>query len=620
MLKPVLVESHLPERAVHGAAVRRGGKPIRRKGRRCDCRHGLPAWPRASAPAVPPSRADRRCRRPKCRKARRSISAGGAPCIGWRARKGPSASRRNGGARRPARPTRDYFRVEDDGGPPLLALPARASTAPPAPAALVHAWAFRMNAMPGRLCRVRRAVEFLLPARRLQAGGAGRSPPSCSALPASGLADRNTVAGVVRAWQQAKVDRLAYHPGCRLVFSRRHARHARLSAGPQGLGPSVPHADPGQYARAKRARPISVSSDLLEWGDLPVARRPARSCRRRPRTRWPSCAGLKDRFGRRAQAGGVAALCAATTATGSSRRPRWPLPRRHAADGDQRRALPCGRAAAAAGRADRDPPQRAGRRGRLRAGGECRTPSEAAGARWRGCSAATRRRLPRRCALPQSLDFSLQRAQAQLSRRADRIRAAAAGRAGEADLGGRRATAIPTACPKRSKRCIRHELAIVAQLNYARYFLTVHDIVKFARSQEDPLPGARLRRQFGDLLLPRHHRCRTRHHGSLLFERFISTERDEPPDIDVDFEHERRDEVIAYIYEKYSEKRTALAAAVVSYRGRSALREVAKAMGLSDDVSSALSGSIWGWSSSELGEKEAKCRRPRQDRSADAGM
>ena len=91
-----------------------------------------------------------------------------------------------------------------------------------------------------------------------------------------------------------------------------------------------------------------------------------------------------------------------------------------------------------------------------------------------------------------------------------------------------------------------------------------------------------------------------------LFERFISEERGEPPDIDVDFEHERRDEVIAYIYEKYSAKRTALAAAVVTYRGRSALREVAKAMGLSDDVRGALSGSIWGWSSAELGEREAK--------------
>ncbi|MBZ9922773.1 error-prone DNA polymerase, partial [Mesorhizobium sp. BR1-1-7] len=91
-----------------------------------------------------------------------------------------------------------------------------------------------------------------------------------------------------------------------------------------------------------------------------------------------------------------------------------------------------------------------------------------------------------------------------------------------------------------------------------------------------------------------------------LFERFISEERNEPPDIDVDFEHEKRETVIQYIYEKYSSKRTALAAAVISYRGRSALREVSKAMGLSEDVRASLSGSIWGWSTSELGEKEAR--------------
>jgi error-prone DNA polymerase len=93
---------------------------------------------------------------------------------------------------------------------------------------------------------------------------------------------------------------------------------------------------------------------------------------------------------------------------------------------------------------------------------------------------------------------------------------------------------------------------------------------------------------------------------NVLFERFVSTERDEPPDIDVDFEHEKRDKIIAYIYEKYSSKRTALAAAVVSYRGRSALREVAKAMGLSDDVRSALSGSVWGWGRAAHGEREAR--------------
>src|SRR5690606_12053799 len=126
-------------------------------------------------------------------------------------------------------------------------------------------------------------------------------------------------------------------------------------------------------------------------------------------------------------------------------------------------------------------------------------------------------------------------------------------------------------------------------------FLTVNDIVRFAREKAKVLCQGRgsaansivcfcLGITEVDPVLMK---------MDLLLGRFISTERDEPPDIDVDFEHEKRDVIIAYIYEKYSAKRTALAAAVVSYRGRSALREVAKAMGLSEDARSALSGSIW---------------------------
>src|SRR5690606_23441085 len=120
------------------------------------------------------------------------------------------------------------------------------------------------------------------------------------------------------------------------------------------------------------------------------------------------------------------------------------------------------------------------------------------------------------------------------------------------------------------------------QLNYARYFLTVHDIVKFARSKKILCQG---RGSAANSVI-----CYCLGITDVgpdiidhLFERFISPERNEPPDIDVDFEHDRRDEVIAYIYEKYSAKRTALAASVVTYRSRSALREVAKAMGLSED-------------------------------------
>src|SRR5690606_32652217 len=92
----------------------------------------------------------------------------------------------------------------------------------------------------------------------------------------------------------------------------------------------------------------------------------------------------------------------------------------------------------------------------------------------------------------------------------------------------------------------------------------------------------------------------------LLFERFISAARNEPPDIDVDFEHERREEVIQYIYDKYGRHRAGLAATVICYRSRSAVREVGKAMGLSEDAVSALAGQIWGWSSEGVDEDRVR--------------
>ena len=155
------------------------------------------------------------------------------------------------------------------------------------------------------------------------------------------------------------------------------------------------------------------------------------------------------------------------------------------------------------------------------------------------------------------------------------------------------------------REIIEGELALVKKLGYAGYFLTVHDIVRHAREELKILCQGR-----GSAANSLICYClRITDIGpdrmETLFARFISEERGEPPDIDVDFEHERRPEVLKYVYEKYSEKHTSLAAAVISYRGRSALREVSKAMGLSDDVQSALSGSIWGWWSSKMGDKEA---------------
>ena len=92
----------------------------------------------------------------------------------------------------------------------------------------------------------------------------------------------------------------------------------------------------------------------------------------------------------------------------------------------------------------------------------------------------------------------------------------------------------------------------------------------------------------------------------LLFERFVSEERREPPDIDVDFEHERREEVIQWVYDNYGRDRAALAATVIRYRARGAMREVGKALGLPEDVTAKLAGQVWGWSTEGVDDRHAR--------------
>jgi error-prone DNA polymerase len=159
--------------------------------------------------------------------------------------------------------------------------------------------------------------------------------------------------------------------------------------------------------------------------------------------------------------------------------------------------------------------------------------------------------------------------------------------------------------PHKIRKQIEHELALIEQLNFARYFLTVHDIVHFARSQEILCQG---RGSAANSVV-----CYCLGITSVdperidvLFERFISMARNEPPDIDVDFEHERREEVIQYIYKKYKREHAGLAATVICYRSRGAIREVGKVMGLSSDVIAALSGMVWGWSSERLMDQRVR--------------
>jgi len=427
-----------------------------------------------------------------------------------------------------------------------------------------------------------------------------------------GLADRNTVAGVVRAWSQSKAIRftkdseplrLPYHPGCRLVFADGTPDVLAYPRDRKGWGHLCRLlTQANMREESPKGAPLLYAGDLFEWGDgmslavLPDLTGPAQEA-------LAFLHRLKDRFGsnlwlatapdyngndhfRIEQAAGMAEAAAlslmATNDVLYHAAGQRPLQ-------DVLTAIRLNRPVAEAGF-------------ELAANAERHMKPSTEMAR-------LFRRYPEALAetvrFAESLEFSL----SELSHNyPDETTKAGVDPQEELERltwegAGNR---YPEGIPAKVEGLIRHELAIVAYKKYARYFLTVHDIIRFARSKKAGVLCQGRGSAANSVICY----CLgiTEVDPSLmdvLFERFVSTERDEPPDIDVDFEHEKRDKIIAYIYKKYSEERTALAASVVTYRARSALREVAKAMNLSDDVRGALSGSIWGWSSSELGEKEA---------------
>ncbi|ESX95030.1 error-prone DNA polymerase [Mesorhizobium sp. LNJC403B00] len=416
-----------------------------------------------------------------------------------------------------------------------------------------------------------------------------------------GLADRNTVAGVVRAWQQAKVEKLAYHPGCRLVFGDGTPNILAYPQNRKGWGHLCRMLTQANLRdENEKGATLLQRSDLLEWGDLlSLAVLPDLSAN--ADDPLALVRQLKDRFGanlrlgmapdyrgndrfRIEQAAGMADIAGVPLMATND-------VLYHSAE---RRSL---QDVLTAIRLNL-PVAEVGLELTANAERHLKPPLE---------MARLFRRHPRALAetlrFAGELTFSLsdlqynypdEPTQSGLGPQAELERLAREGAA----------TRYPAGVPASVLQRISEELALIERLNYARYFLTVYDIVQFARNEGILCQG---RGSAANSIV-----CYCigitevgPERIDTLFERFISEERNEPPDIDVDFEHERREEVIQYIYSKYSAKRTALAAAVISYRGRSALREVAKAMGLSDDVRIALSSSIWGWSTSELGEKEA---------------
>ena len=157
------------------------------------------------------------------------------------------------------------------------------------------------------------------------------------------------------------------------------------------------------------------------------------------------------------------------------------------------------------------------------------------------------------------------------------------------------AAKFPEGPPRSHVELLEKELKLVAKLGYAPYFLTVNSVVRFARSQQILCQGrGSAANSMICFVLDITSIDPVRH--TLLFERFISESRGEPPDIDVDFEHERREEVIQWIYDTYGHSHAALTAVVSRYRTRGAVREVGKALGLPEDLTALLSSQVWGWS------------------------
>ncbi|MCJ2113394.1 error-prone DNA polymerase [Methylobacterium sp. E-025] len=161
---------------------------------------------------------------------------------------------------------------------------------------------------------------------------------------------------------------------------------------------------------------------------------------------------------------------------------------------------------------------------------------------------------------------------------------------------------FPDGVPEDIERTLHGELALIAKMNYAQYFLTIRDIVEFARGRGILCQGRGSAANSAVCFClgitavdPTQIR--------LLFARFISENRDEPPDIDVDFEHERREEVIQYLYGKYGRERAAICSTVIHYRPRSAIREVGKVLGLTEDITASLAETVWGSWGKDLPDK-----------------
>ena len=163
----------------------------------------------------------------------------------------------------------------------------------------------------------------------------------------------------------------------------------------------------------------------------------------------------------------------------------------------------------------------------------------------------------------------------------------------------------PEGLPDKVRASLRHELQLIEKLQYAPYFLTVNSIVRYARSQGILCQG-RGSAANSAVCFVLGVTSIDPDRNDLLFERFVSEERREPPDIDVDFEHERRETVMQWVFDTYGRDHAALCSTVIRYRTKGALRDVGKALGLTEDLIKMLSSQVWGWSREGITNKHAE--------------
>jgi error-prone DNA polymerase len=264
------------------------------------------------------------------------------------------------------------------------------------------------------------------------------------------------------------------------------------------------------------------------------------------------------------------------------------------------RAVSCPRAAHPAGCRHLHPAQLHHRRGRVPARASCRPLSEAA-RRDGAPSAAIPRRWHARLTSPRAAASRSTSSPINIRKKRPPPHAAAGAR--KAHLGT--TERYPEGVPDKVTVILRHELRLIEKLQYAPYFLTVNAIVRFARSQNILCQGcgsaanSAICYVFGITSIDPER-------NDLLFERFVSEERREPPDIDVDFEHERREIVLQWVFDTYGRDHAALCATVIRYRAKGALRDVGKAFGLPEDLIKMLSSQVWGWSEQGVEEKHAE--------------